>query len=162
MLENLIGKSLVCKNTYAKIFRLRVTKAVYMRRQLHLSIKQMGKIQRKGKRCWMRELKAMEPHGLNIADSVQSTHTLFYLFIGYHFRSTTFYSSLELQLLRLIIYLSFNNLYFYFYHFFVFHFFFLSILPLFNYNQFFKIFYLHDNFLFKFGGGGAGAGFRLC
>ena len=70
MLENLIGKGLVCKNTYTKIFRLRVTKAVYMRRQLHLSIKQMGKIQRKGKRCWMRELKAMEPHGLNIADSV--------------------------------------------------------------------------------------------
>ena len=41
-----------------------------MRPQLHLSIKQMGKIQTKGERRWMRKLKAMGPHGLNIVDSV--------------------------------------------------------------------------------------------
>ena len=34
----------------------------------------------------MRTLKTMEPYGFNIADSVQSAHTLFRLFIDYYFR----------------------------------------------------------------------------
>ena len=34
----------------------------------------------------MRTLKAMEPYGLDIANSVQSAHTLFRLFIDHNFR----------------------------------------------------------------------------
>ena len=72
-----------------------------MKRQLHLLIKQMEKIRKKRERYWMRTLKTMEPYGFNIADSVQSAHTLFCLFIDYYFQSTIifivyyFYSSLD-------------------------------------------------------------------
>ena len=40
-----------------------------------------GKDPQKIERYWMKTLKAMEPYGLNIADSVKSSHTLFHLFI---------------------------------------------------------------------------------
>ena len=59
-----------------------------MRRQLHVIIKQMEKIQKKEKRYSMRTLKAMESYGLNIADSVWSAYTLFRLFIDCYFKST--------------------------------------------------------------------------
>ena len=49
MLESLVWKCLVCRNTYIKIFRLRVIKAFWMRRQLHLLIEQMEKIRKKEK-----------------------------------------------------------------------------------------------------------------
>ena len=51
----------------------------------------------------MRTLKTMEPYRLNIAESVQSAHTLFPLFI-YYIQSTItfFYSFLFLQLSRFI------------------------------------------------------------
>ena len=52
----------------------------------------------------MRTLKTMEPYRLNIAESVQSAHTLFPLFIYYYIQSTItfFYSFLFLQLSRFI------------------------------------------------------------
>ena len=50
MLESFIGKNLVCRNTFINIFRRRrVTKASWMRLQLHLLIKQMEKIRKKKK-----------------------------------------------------------------------------------------------------------------
>ena len=101
----------------------------------------------------MRTLKTMEPYGLNIADSVQSAHTLFRLFIYYYFQSTItfivyyFYSFLDLFIylsIYLLLLLSLLLLS-------------LLLLPLLSYNLLF-----HGKCLFKVESRGASAKRRLC
>ena len=126
MLESLTGTSPACRDTYINIFRGRVTKASWMRRQLHLLIKQMEKIRKIGKDFGYEHGKQWNLTGL-ILHIVYSRLILYFacLFIYYYFQSTItfiayyFYSSLDLLIHLFIVIIIILFIYLFFFHYLV-------------------------------------------